>query len=413
VISLLHDGALDDAKLVLDRLDPDQNGVTEYRWRAEWNLITCLKADGRTEEAFSRVRNIIKNDSRTGGVLPVDLILRLRWLEAQLALEVGRPSEAAEHADNLLEALKGASINQLQKKELESLLAGAMLLKVQSLLAQKKYEESVPYFQKLRGEHPGTNFAQRSYLLEAAYHSQADDLVKAQQLSVKLADDFPENPLAPIALMEAAQFAEKRGSENFFKEALNLLERLANQYPKHELVYYARLRQGHLFRKLNQFGNAQQIYSNLINLFPDHNEIHLALLANADCQLAQAGDDGVRFEVAANLLERLFLQPNLHPDVAVEAGYKLSFVHRQRQNVSQAQEVLGAVLDRFLLNQVAEGKPLGASGRYWMSRTILALGTLLEDGSVLDEARIVYGLIGENNLPGRSLANSRINKLGI
>ena len=413
VISLLHNGALDDAKMALDRLDPDQNGVTEYRWRAEWNLITRLKADGRTEEAFSRVRNIIKNDSRTGGVLPVDLILRLRWLEAQLALEVGRPSEAAEHADNLLEALKGPSINQLQQQELESLLAGAMLLKVQSLLAQKRYKEAVPYFQKLRGEHPGTNFAQRSYLLEAAYHAQADDLVKAQQLSVKLADDFPENPLAPIALMEAAQFAEKRGSENFFKEALNLLERLTNQYPKHELVYYARLRQGHLFRKLNQFGNAQQIYSNLINLFPDHKEIHLALLANADCQLAQAGDDGVRFEVAANLLERLFLQPGLHPDVAVEAGYKLAFVHRQRQNLSQAEEILGSVLDRFLLNQGVAGNPLGVQGRYWMSRAILELGTLLEEGSVPDEARIVYGLIEENNLPGRSLANSRINKLGI
>jgi len=179
------------------------------------------------------------------------------------------------------------------------------------------------------------------------------------------------------------------------------------------LVYYARLRQGHLFRKLNQFGNAQQIYSNLINLFPDHKEIHLALLANADCQLAQAGDDGVRFEVAANLLERLFLQPDLQPDVAVEAGYKLAFVHRQRQNLSQAEEILGSVLDRFLLNQGVAGNPLGVQGRYWMSRAILELGTLLEEGSVPDEARIVYGLIEENNLPGRSLANSRINKLGI
>jgi len=413
VISLLHDGDLDDATMALDRMSTNHNGVAEYRWRAEWNLITRLKANGRIEEAFSRVRSIIKNDSRTAGVLPANLILRLRWLEAQLALEVGRPSEAAGHADNLFEALEAPSIKQLQPMELESLLAATILLKVQSLLAQKKYKESVPYLKKLREEHPETNFAQRSYLLEAAYHAQTDDLVKAQQLSLKLADDFPENLLAPIALVEAAQFAEKRGSEFFFKEALNLLERLTKQYPNHELIYYARLRQGHLFRKLNQFGNAQQIYSNLINRFPDHNEIHLALLANADCQLAQAGDDGARFEVAANLFERLFIQPGLQPSVAIEAGYKLSFVHRQRKNFSQAQDVLGSVLDRFLLNQRLAGKPLGAQGRYWMSRAILELGALLEAGDVPDEARIVYGLIEENNLPGRSLANSRINNLGI
>ena len=48
-----------------------------------------------------------------------------------------------------------------------------------------------------------------------------------------------------------------------------------------------------------------------------------------------------------------------------------------------------------------------------MSRSILELGNLLEEVSVLDEAKIVYGLIEEKNLPGRGLANSRINQLGI
>ena len=84
-----------------------------------------------------------------------------------------------------------------------------------------------------------------------------------------------------------------------------------------------------MFRKLNQFGDAQQIYANLLNQYPEHPELHLALLSNADCQLAQAGDDLVRFEVAIKLLERLFLQPDLPPDVSVEAGYKLAFAHRQ------------------------------------------------------------------------------------
>jgi hypothetical protein len=78
-----------------------------------------------------------------------------------------------------------------------------------------------------------------------------------------------------------------------------------------------------------------------------------------------------------------------------------------------AQEVLGSSLDRFLLNPETGQQRLGVQGRYWMSRSILELGTLLEASRIPDEARIVYGLIEENNLPGRSLANSRIEQLGI
>ena len=414
VLALLHGGKLDLAEDALGMLDPSAPELPGYRWRAEWNLISRLKSTGRVEEAFSRVRDTIKaGDSQPGGALPPALVMRLRWLEAHLALEVGRPAEASQHADNLLDALGTTPEGDLEERELEDLSAGALMLKIRSLLAQDQYATAEPFIAKLREDHPGTPFAQRSYLLEASYHYQADDLVKAQQLSVKLADDYPENPMAPIALMEAAQFAEKRGSENFYKEALTLLERLTSQYPSHDLVYYARLRQGHLFRKLNQFGNAQQIYANLVNQFADHPELHLALLSNADCQLAQAGEDAVRFEVAINLLERLFLQPDLPSDVSVEAGYKLAFAHRQMGKGADAQEVLGSSLDRFLLNPGPDTRPLGGRGRYWMSRSILELGTLLEEGRVPDEARIVYGLIEENNLPGRSLASSRIEQLGI
>ena len=414
VLALLHGGQLDPAIKVLDALGPSSAELSGYRWRAEWNLLSRLKAAGRQEEAFSRVRDTLKAGAgKPGGSLPIALVLRLRWMEAHLALEVGRPAEATQYADGLLESLAGQPKPPLEKQELENLQAGTLLLKVRGHLAQHDFPAAEPFITRLREAHPGTPFAQSSYLLEASYHYQADDLVKAQQLSVKLADDFPENPMAPIALMEAAQFAEKRGSENFYKEALTLLERLSSQYPSHELVFYARLRQGHLFRKLNQFGNAQQIYANLVNQFPEHPELNLALLSNADCQLAQAGDDVVRFEVAINLLERLFLQSDLPVDVSVEAGYKLAFAHGQMGKSGDAQEVLGSSLDRFLLNPETGQQRLGVQGRYWMSRSILELGTLLEVSRIPDEARIVYGLIEENNLPGRSLANSRIEQLGI
>jgi len=139
----------------------------------------------------------------------------------------------------------------------------------------------------------------------------------------------------------------------------------------------------------------------------------LALLANADCFLARMGEDAGNSDIAVNLLERLFLQPDLPADVVVEAGYKLAFAHKQSGREKQAQEVLGGVLDQFLLNPSGQTQPLNGNGRYWMSRSILELGGMLEEAKSQDEARIVYGLIEENNLPGRSLANARIEQLGI
>ena len=412
VISLIEAGELDKAQSVINKINEDNEEFGEHRWRAEWNLLTNMQRNGSAQEAFARVRDILKDHASS---LPLNLTLRFRWLEVFLSMRVQESVEVLALADNLLALLESQDPEMESKLQLPELKASTLLLKIQALLREGKYDTAKPLIDDLRvnPKFSGSKPAQRSYLLEASYHYEADDLVKAQQLSVMLADKYPENPLAPIALMQAAQFAEKRGSEVFFQESLKLLERLANQYPTNDLYYFAKLRQGHLFRKLNQFGNAQQIYSNLINQHPDHPMVHLALLANADCHLARIGEDSGSIDLAINLLERLFLQPDLPSGVVVEAGYKLAFAHKKAGRLKQAQEVLGGVLDQFLLNPSSQKRVLSGAARYWMSRSVLELGALLEEAKTSDEARIVYGLIEENNLPGRSLANARIEQLGL
>lgn len=412
VLSLIESGELEKAQSIIGLLNTDPQSTGEHRWRAEWNLVSSMQKQGNAEQAFARVRDILKDNSTS---LPISLTLRFRWLEVYLSVKVQESIEVIALADNLLDLLDSQDPELASKLQLTELKASTLLLKIQALLDEQKLEEATPLIEKLRIDplYSGSKPAQRSYLLEASYHFKTDDLVKAQQLSVMLADKYPENPLAPIALMQASQYAEKRGSDVFFQESLKLLERLASQYPANDLYFFAKLRQGHLFRKLNQFGNAQQIYSNLINQHSDHPMIHLALLANADCFLAKIGEDSGSLDLAVNLLERLFLQPDLPAEVVVEAGYKLAFAHKEAGRVKQAQEVLGGVLDQFLLNPSGQKQLLSGTAKYWMSRSILVLGTLLEDNNSEDEARIVYGLIEENNLPGRSLANARIEQLGL
>ena len=47
--------------------------------------------------------------------------------------------------------------------------------------------------------------------------------------------------------------------------SINIIVRLVGNYPQSELVFAARLKQGELARKLNDFSGAQLVYEELIN----------------------------------------------------------------------------------------------------------------------------------------------------
>ena len=67
-------------------------------------------------------------------------------------------------------------------------------------------------------------------------------------------------------------------------------------------------------------------------------------------------------------------------------------------------------IERFLLNATSSNQ-LGVTGRYWVSRALLDLGTLLEETGSLLEARKIYLKLQAYNLPGRKLAENRISNL--
>jgi tetratricopeptide (TPR) repeat protein len=202
--------------------------------------------------------------------------------------------------------------------------------------------------------------------------------------------------------------AERRGLDDSLKEAYNKhLERLIQTYPNNELVFYARLKQGDLLRKLNDFGAARQIYEDLINNQGQHPDVLLAQLALADCLFAQGGNSVVNYESAAAIYERLRDLPSAAVDLRVEAGFKWGYALAKRGQAAKAQTVFWSVIDTFLLD-TAQATKLGATGRWWLSRTLLELGQILEDANRLDEAQRAYRLVIDRNLSGAALAQSKL-----
>ena len=268
-------------------------------------------------------------------------------------------------------------------------------------------QQGLDLLKKLRDDYPDTDAAVYSFIAEADYYSARNVIVEAQRLCTKLADTYPHSKYAPFALYEAALNAEQLGQDSSYEEANGLIERLVTDYPRDELVFYARLKQGDVRRKLNQFGSAQQVYEFLTINFPQHQDVLRAQLALADCHYAQAASDPSHWESALAIYERLRDLPDAPVDLRVEAGFMHGYLLSRKGTVDRAQAAWMLVINGFLLDS-AKAAELGAKGRYWMSRVLLELGDLYERKEMLDQARRTYELVLSQKLPGGALAQRRI-----
>lgn len=382
-----------------------------YRWQSEWNLVKAMQQAGRMAEAYERVTELL-----TGAGEPVpegDLRIRLEWLQAQLSFDAGQPEATLPLVESILASLESEP-PPVPPELAERIAAYSLLLQARAQLQTDQGEAATGTLEKIRNRFPGSEPASYSYLVEARHYTRINRTVDAQQLLISLADSQKESRYAPIALYEAALNAQRRGQEaDYQNQAIQLLERLVNQYPGHDLAFYARLRQGDLLRQLNRFEAAEGVYKFIENNFPNHPDLPLARLSLADSYLAQAdGEDRQSFRDAVAILERLFDLSSLGPDLRAEAGFKLAFANANRGRVARAQEVYwGAVSALYLHEETAQS--LGSRGRYWIARCLFEYGQLFEREGRPREAREVYSIIARKALPGEALARANMSRLSL
>jgi hypothetical protein len=405
-------GLVDQALQLIDEADFSGSIRMTDRWRAEWNIAQALQASGELMRALERVRLLLESSSPNS--VPPALDLRLRWLEGYLSLEAREVEGLADRVNQLLRRLDSMPPPQVEERngltpeETRLLKTELLLLQGNILMREDDANAGMVVLTQLRQEFADTAAAQRSYLVEAAYHGLVGDFDAAQVTLTSLAQTYPESPLAPQALFEAALYCERRGAE-FYPQAVVLHNDLAERYASDPLFYFARLKQGNLLRSMNDFAGAQIIYENLINGFPAHEMRYVAELSRADCMLALAGNETTALADVIVVLERLLDLPNLPLDFQAEAAHKWAFALLKSESPDQAKEVLALSVPRFLDTPQVEN--LGATGRYWVARSMLQLGEIFEGENALSEARDIYGMLVKYNLPGRHIAISRADRL--
>lgn len=404
VLADIEAGRLDVAVAQMNEMATDARFDPINRWQSEWNLARALQRAGRTTEAFDRVNALLAR-GQPEGALPGELRARMRWLQARLSLVAGKPEETVRLADGLAGTLPAGIEGTLERDVMSSI----ELLKAEALFALGRREEAVTLLQQIRTQYTRSDAAVYSIIVEAGYYAGRDQTVEAQRLYTELADDFPDNATyAPYALYQAALQVERRGQDSNLEEANKLIERMVTRYPGSPLVFYARLKQGDLLRKLNQFPQAQQVYESLVNNFQSHADVILAQLALAECHNAQSVSDPNHADRAIALFEQLRDRVDAPVDVRLEAGYNLGHLMQRRDQAARAEAVWWRdVVTAFLLDERMAAR-LGAKGRYWMTRTLLDVGALYEQQARFEPAREAWTLILDSGLPGASLAKDRL-----
>ena len=396
---------------LIDAAREDPRLDQEVLWKADWNLLDYLRRNGRTPEAFQRIRKILGQPSPEEPVLPPDMELRFRWLEARLMLEAGSADEAVDMATALLDEVDAGEL-PVSRGEWSQVESHLLLLLGEAQLTAGLKADGLATFSILREKYPRTGQSILSYLVESRVESDEDNLVSAQQSLVALADRFPNSEYAPIALWEAALNAEQRGLNIHLQEAITILERLVTEYPSHDLVYYARIKQGDLARRLNDFPTALLLYERVLSQFPNHPQRYRAELSRADCLMALGSEDPARFDMAAVIYERNCILPTAPLAVRVESGFKWAHALNQEGDPDGSEAVLWLLYERFVLDEdLGQSVIHDDAGRYWVARVLIELGNVQVAKGDIASARQVFDTHQQMNLPGAALVQARLDSL--
>ena len=298
------------------------------------------------------------------------------------------------------------------------------MLRARAEFALGREDAALDTLKRLRGEFPRSDAAASSFLIEAEQYAGREQIDKARNALIALTDqaEYRNNEYVPFALFRLASLAERLGRPENLQEANKRLEELVGHPAasgQADLVFAARLRQGDIFRKLNDFDAAGRAYEDLINRYPRRPDVVMAQLALAATYSARAAAAGTApagrsYADSAQLIyEQLRDRVDAPRDVRVEAGYNLGLLLARRGRGEEAILVWSRdVVTPFLREEV---RPFESDAKrpYFLARTLRDLGDLLEKLGRIDEAREAYRLLLDKRLPvGESVARARLAQLG-
>jgi hypothetical protein len=343
----------------------------------------------------------------------------MAWLQVRLSFD----AEHSEETIALVPKLKAVTADLPAELRAE-IASSSALLRAEAEFKLGRENDAMATLKQLRADFPAAEAAIYSYLVTSSYYAGRDQIQAAQQSLQELIDNraYQNSPYVPYALFQQALLSERLGQEDELKKANDRIEQIVrpDRLPPApaELVFAARLKQGDLLRTLNDFPNAQLAYEHLVNdpKYADRPDRTVAQLRLAECLNAQSSTDpsGLHANRAQSIFEELLYRVSAPSDVRVEAGYNLGKIFERRGEFAKARDVWWRDVITPFLVEAKPGDVMRATLPYWLARTLLDLGQLLEQRENVEEARRVYALLRESKLGfGEAIAGERLQRLGV
>lgn len=205
------------------------------------------------------------------------------------------------------------------------------------------------------------------------YNAGNDEAAEAAFLAFFAA--YPEHELAPQALLRAGLAALRRQQ---YLQAIELLGRMAKQYPVSDLLADARFHQAEAMVQLGRFSAAILVYEEVINNYPGRELAAMALGRKGDCQFTLGAEDPARYEEAVLSYQTLLQTPGLKLDDALQGAYKLGLAHEKLGRAEEAlSQYYSGVMLPFLVAKENGGIP-GEPARVWFSRAARGAAAIVE-----------------------------------
>ena len=199
---------------------------------------------------------------------------------------------------------------------------------------------------------------------------------------------------------------KKRGRGEYLSQAIELLDRIAIDYPESDLVYYARLKQGN---RKPEFEAAELVYESLENTHVI-DPIGIGKMSLADTLIARASEDPSKFEAGISRLELLMDLPTAPVELRVEAGYKIGIAWENQGEPVKAKAAFWNLYNLFIEKD--------SRIENWVSRGGIGFRVLcsssrksFQSEANLDMAIEFYEKIEQLGLLGSELARARIDQL--
>lgn len=197
----------------------------------------------------------------------------------------------------------------------------------------------------------------------------------AETAFLTFVEAYPAHALAPQALLRAGLAALRRQQ---YLQAIELLGRMAKQYPVSDLLADARFHQAEAMVQLGRFAAAILVYEEVINNYPGRELATMALGRKGDCQFTLGTEDPARYEEATISYQTMLQTPGLKLDDALQAAYKLGLTHEKLGRAEAAlEQFYSGVMLPYLVEKEKGGIP-GEPARVWFSRAARGAAAIVE-----------------------------------